>query len=216
MNDSSPEKENQAEEKEILNTDDSKENSLLPLFLKNLFEKNDNINENQKISVNNPEQNKNTLINTDNKPEADKIENEDLYYEEKESDIFDSNAFKKDNNNFKKENNLGLNSKENQQDDKIQKINSMPQILPESINHSNQINPFPLPNTNNDLNSRRMSGENNGFFINNFNNYQNNINFINSSFSKDGKTGWVCSACQNFNYESKYKNKLIYINFFIK
>ena len=38
-----------------------------------------------------------------------------------------------------------------------------------------------------------------------FNNpIQNNLNFFNNSFTMNGKSGWVCSYCKNFNYESKY------------
>lgn len=37
-----------------------------------------------------------------------------------------------------------------------------------------------------------------------FNNpYQNQLNFFNNSFTMNGKSGWVCSHCKNFNYESK-------------
>jgi hypothetical protein len=38
-----------------------------------------------------------------------------------------------------------------------------------------------------------------------FNNpIQNNLNFFNNSFTMNGKSGWVCAFCKNFNYESKY------------
>ena len=37
-----------------------------------------------------------------------------------------------------------------------------------------------------------------------FNNQMNNqINFFNNCFTMNGKSGWVCSNCKNFNYESK-------------
>lgn len=37
-----------------------------------------------------------------------------------------------------------------------------------------------------------------------FNNpLQNQLNFFNNSFSMNGKSGWVCPFCKNFNYESK-------------
>ena len=32
----------------------------------------------------------------------------------------------------------------------------------------------------------------------------NNLNFFNNSFTMDGKRGWICTHCKNFNYESKY------------
>jgi hypothetical protein len=34
--------------------------------------------------------------------------------------------------------------------------------------------------------------------------YHNQINFFNNSFSMNGKSGWICSHCKNFNYESKF------------
>ena len=45
---------------------------------------------------------------------------------------------------------------------------------------------------------------NNESFNRLFNNpYQNQLNFFNNSFTMNGKSGWVCSHCKNFNYESK-------------
>ena len=34
--------------------------------------------------------------------------------------------------------------------------------------------------------------------------YHNQINFFNNSFTMNGKSGWVCSHCKNFNYECKF------------
>ena len=34
--------------------------------------------------------------------------------------------------------------------------------------------------------------------------YHNQLNFFNNSFTMNGKSGWVCSHCKNFNYESKF------------
>ena len=34
--------------------------------------------------------------------------------------------------------------------------------------------------------------------------YQNQLSFFNNSFTMNGKSGWVCSQCKNFNYESKF------------
>ena len=41
----------------------------------------------------------------------------------------------------------------------------------------------------------------NGLFNNSF---QNQLNFFNNSFTMNGKSGWVCAYCKNFNYESEY------------
>ena len=40
--------------------------------------------------------------------------------------------------------------------------------------------------------------------FNNNNPLQNNINAFNNCFTMNGKSGWVCAFCKNFNYESKY------------
>ena len=42
--------------------------------------------------------------------------------------------------------------------------------------------------------------------------YHNQLNFFNNSFTMNGKSGWVCAHCKNFNYESK--SILININIF--
>ena len=36
------------------------------------------------------------------------------------------------------------------------------------------------------------------------NSFQNQLNFFNNSFTMNGKSGWVCAYCKNFNYESEY------------
>ena len=41
----------------------------------------------------------------------------------------------------------------------------------------------------------------NGLFNNSF---QNQLSFFNNSFTMNGKSGWVCAYCKNFNYESEY------------
>ena len=41
----------------------------------------------------------------------------------------------------------------------------------------------------------------NGLFNNSF---QNQLNIFNNSFTMNGKLGWVCAYCKNFNYESEY------------
>ena len=52
----------------------------------------------------------------------------------------------------------------------------------------------------------------NDSFNNRINNpLQNQFNFLNNSFSMNGKSGWVCAFCKNFNYESKSIHKY---NFF--
>ena len=36
------------------------------------------------------------------------------------------------------------------------------------------------------------------------NNFSDKLNFFNNSFTMNGKQGWICTSCKNFNYESKY------------
>ncbi len=38
----------------------------------------------------------------------------------------------------------------------------------------------------------------------NENNFLNGINFLNNSFTMNGKQGWICPNCKNFNYESNF------------
>lgn len=46
--------------------------------------------------------------------------------------------------------------------------------------------------------------DNNNYISNSNNNFQKQMKtMINSSFTMNGKNGWICSFCKNFNYESK-------------
>ena len=58
------------------------------------------------------------------------------------------------------------------------------------------------------VNNHRNFNNNNNFQNQNaynmhFNNFSNKLNFFNNSFSMNGKQGWICTHCKNFNYESK-------------
>lgn len=68
----------------------------------------------------------------------------------------------------------------------------------------NECPSFSENNNNNFLNNIK-----NNNYINNNNSIKtnNNINriiFMNSCFSMNGKTGWICTSCKNFNYQSKF------------
>ena len=58
------------------------------------------------------------------------------------------------------------------------------------------------------LNSLNMYGMNqnigniNNSFTNN-NTFYSGFRFPNNSFTMNGKNGWICPSCKNFNYESK-------------
>ena len=78
---------------------------------------------------------------------------------------------------------------------------------------------FCLNSNNNSNNNFNNNFFNNNCFNNNFNNINNNfnnnnfnnpVNFMNSCFSMNGKQGWICSECKNFNYESKLIIIIIY------
>jgi hypothetical protein len=63
-----------------------------------------------------------------------------------------------------------------------------------------------IPKNPNVFNPLINNKDNNNYFNNNFfnnNSVQNNMNIMNSCFTMNGKTGWICSNCKNFNYESK-------------
>ena len=81
---------------------------------------------------------------------------------------------------------------------------------------------FVCSNNNIPLNMNYFLNNNSNFNISNNNNYQNrnthmnhnnltnNLNFYNNSFSMNGKQGWICTHCKNFNYESKIFIFIIY------
>ena len=67
--------------------------------------------------------------------------------------------------------------------------------------------PLQLSNLNNafclSAYSSNIMDELNNSFKNGNNQFYNAFGFLNNSFSMNGKSGWVCRACKNFNYESK-------------
>ena len=103
---------------------------------------------------------------------------------------------------------------DNSNEDKIkQKANEkdirFSQPIPSSNNNNNSNNGC-FENTNRYYSFGRFSYDcpqfqnKNEIFDTRFNNQMNNqINFFNNCFTMNGKSGWVCSNCKNFNYESK-------------
>jgi hypothetical protein len=80
-------------------------------------------------------------------------------------------------------------------------INSFNGNIPQFINFSRENkNQNEIPKDKNEINPLINNLDNN-YFDNN--NAQNNMNIMNSCFTMNGKTGWICSNCRNFNYESK-------------
>ena len=185
-------------EKNTLNIDENQENDFIPFLSKDLFDQINSIDEDEKYEKNNIITDKFTstlLKDTENRlHDPDDYEDENLIFEEKELDNFDLNQ-----NNFNEGSKENFNKNFNiKKTDNIPRVSSEPLIKPE-INK----NSFIIPKRNSALNLGSLSGADEKYFVNNSNNLQNNINFINSSFSKNGKSGWICSNCQNFNYESK-------------
>ncbi len=75
-------------------------------------------------------------------------------------------------------------------------------------------NPFPLSYVNNMRSNQLFSFYQNPI-SNSLNgiNLINNFNFPNNSFTMNGKSGWICPNCKNFNFESKFFFNFFY-NFF--
>ena len=130
--------------------------------------------------------------------ESEVNEEEDDYILEIEKDmdkdIFSFEIFKNEDNEKSNE------SKNIKKDRKSQPI-------PNSQNNYNfnQIDNFGFPLGRLSYDYPQTQNINNSFNIQ-FNNnpLQNNINVFNNCFTMNGKSGWVCAFCKNFNYESKY------------
>ena len=85
---------------------------------------------------------------------------------------------------------------------------SQPMPYSQNIMNSNFSNPNDEMNSilnigrfSYDCSPNQKNLEFNGLFNNSF---QNQLNFFNNSFTMNGKSGWVCAYCKNFNYESEY------------
>ena len=137
-------------------------------------------------------------------------DNNQLNKTQKESKDINSNLNIPENNKGSKNDNEFLNFKMSKNEDK-EKYNNYKK---EGKKMSKQQSSLCLNNKslylnscNND-NSMFMSNKNqfNNCQYQNMNNIMNlnNLNFFNNSFTMDGKRGWICTHCKNFNYESKY------------
>ena len=76
--------------------------------------------------------------------------------------------------------------------------NDNPMFVKENMKRSNNNCCYNCPNRNNynkDFNNNMNM---------NLNNFSDKLNFFNNSFTMNGKQGWICTSCKNFNYESKY------------
>ena len=76
--------------------------------------------------------------------------------------------------------------------------NDNPMFVKENMKRLNNNCCYNCPNRNNynkDFNNNMNM---------NLNNFSDKLNFFNNSFTMNGKQGWICTSCKNFNYESKY------------
>ena len=201
MSQKSDSKDETPQNEEIALNIDNQENDLIPFLSKDLFEKINSAEEDEKSEKNNniiTDKFTSTLLkdSEDHFHDNEEYDDEKLIIEEKELDSFDLNK-----NNLHKDYKETLDKKTSiQEKDFIPRVSSEPLIKPE-INKNSLI----FTKGNSDFNLGTLIGDDEKKFINvnSSNNLQSNINFINSSFSKNGKSGWICSYCKNFNYESK-------------
>ena len=87
-------------------------------------------------------------------------------------------------------------------EDKKRKFHKKSFVCPNN-NMLLNMNSFNNNNSNFDINNYNNSNCQNRNINMNYNNLTNNLNFYNNSFSMNGKQGWICNHCKNFNYESK-------------
>ena len=137
-------------------------------------------------------------------------DNNQLNKTQKESKDINSNLNIPKNNKGSKNDNEFLNFKISKNEDKEKYNNYKKEGKKMSKQQSSLClnNKSLYLNSYNNDNSMFMSNKNqfNNCQYQNMNNIMNlnNLNFFNNSFTMDGKRGWICTHCKNFNYESKY------------
>ena len=146
-------------------------------------------------------------------------DNNQLNKTQKESKDINSNLNIPENNKGSKNDNEFLNFKISKNEDKEKYNNYKKEGKKMSKQQSSLClnNKSLYLNSYNNDNSMFMSNKNqfNNCQYQNMNNIMNlnNLNFFNNSFTMDGKRGWICTHCKNFNYESKFNliifNKMI-------
>ena len=71
-------------------------------------------------------------------------------------------------------------------------------------NSYNPMNKNSSFNNSQNMNNANYFHLNHNIYTMNNDNLRKQINFLNNSFTMNGKSGWICSYCKNFNYKSKY------------
>ena len=133
------------------------------------------------------------------KKESEENEEEDDYIleiEKMDKEILGFEEIKKSNQNINKINN-------NQNQGRFsQPIPYFKQININSSNPNDELNsPLFLGRLSYDFPSYQNTNDKFNELFNN--SLQNQLNFFNNSFTMNGKSGWICAFCKNFNYESK-------------
>ena len=184
-----------------------KEEKINPLSLlsKDLL---DEINSLEEIDLGDKKDSINDGIQLDETQKESEVNDEEDDYileteKEMDKDLFSFEIFKNDENeksneskNIKKENpNQGRFSQPISYPQKIMKFNS------NQIEDSNFC--FPIGRLSYDYPQYLNTNDSFNIPINK-NPLRNNINLYNNSFTMNGKSGWVCAFCKNFNYESKF------------
>lgn len=178
----------------------------LKLLSKDLL---DQINSLEEIDFGEKNENVNKHIQV-NETQKEKVENgdEEEYIleveKESEKDIFGFEIFK----NLENEKlNIGQNkiNIKNQEDkgrfsQPIPKAQNINNFILNKIDDSN----YSFPNGRFSYDYPQYQKHNDSFNIQFNNPLQNKLNFYNNSFTMNGKSGWVCANCKNFNYESKF------------
>jgi len=134
------------------------------------------------------------------KKESEENEEENDYIleiEKMDKEILGFEEIKKSNQNINKINN-------NQNQERFsQPIPYFNQININSSNRNDELNsPFFLGRLSYDFPSYQNTNDKFNELFNN--SLQNQLNFFNNSFTMNGKSGWICAFCKNFNYESKH------------
>ena len=204
--------EKKKEKKENPKDPKDKEENINPLSLlsKDLLEQ---INSLEEIDFGEKKNDKKDHIQLD-ETQKESVENEedDEYILEIEKDnekeIFDFDIFKNDENET-------LKVRKSIKPDNVGRF-SQPIPEPQNINNfiinKNDESNFCFPIGRLSYDYPQYQNTKDSFNLQFNNPIQNQLNFFNNSFTMNGKSGWVCAHCKNFNYESK--SILININIF--
>ena len=142
--------------------------------------------------------------NTQKESDENEEDNDYILEIEKETDnkdYFGYEIFKNDDN--EKCNDIKDTSIQQEQGRFSQPIPNHQQITNFNLNQYDDSNSFsPIGRFSYDCHKYQSKNESFNQLINNP--YQNQLSFFNNSFTMNGKSGWVCSQCKNFNYESKF------------